>query len=144
MDAGWLANRVPMRTEGALEIVLQSQRMGNAQLYDAYRECLLEQGLPPVVVHHGGDAAHEILERAEQQRTVSREGLGAVDITRKPAVEVFAPCVDIRIGRRPQAWVMVSVEVVVGIDETGHHHAGTQIDVEVRRRVGIGDSTPRQ
>ena len=91
-------------------------------------ESVPERGLPSVMVHHGRDAAQQVLERAEQERIRPVESPAARHFVGPACVQVHPPRVRVGVRWGPEAWIMVAVQVVMGVEEAGPELPRSEVD----------------
>src|SRR5579862_9825989 len=85
----------------------------------AQRESAIERRFPWIMMHNRRDASVKILPSADEKRITSRHLTSSSDDLGAARMDVVAPRVGVLIWRCTKSAVMIAMEMIVGVDETG-------------------------
>ncbi len=110
-------------------------RLGHAQ-----RKAVLEVRLPGVVMHHGGDAAEQVLPGAFKQGLAAGQGAAHGDDPGVVGLDVGGPVVGVGVERPAEAAVVVAMQMIVGVDQSRGDLGGGEVEHQVEAAHGLHDA----
>jgi len=117
------------------EFRCHAERIFAGDTRDTHWEVAVEIRFPAVVMDDRGDAGEQVLPRAGKQRLAAREGVAFGYQRAVAKLDVARPGIGVWIRRFAEPAVMVTMEMVVGVDQAGTDMTLGEVepDIEIAR-----------